>query len=75
MNITAYYDRLDAIEAAIDYFDREFPDWQDRERFGDTIVSEDDFPLYDDSVDEGRVPNEDWEAMAEALWADPAERF
>lgn len=75
MTLNAYLAQQDADAAAQEFFDAILPGWEDRERFGDTLVSEDDFPLYDSSVDEGRVSDEDWQAMAEALWVDPAERF
>lgn len=52
----------------------DFPDWQESEGLHDRFLTESDFPVYDDSVDESRVPDEDWQAMAEALWVDPAER-
>lgn len=52
-----------AAEAHADMFDADFPGWETREAFGDTIVSEDDFPVYDTSADDDRVSNEDWEAF------------
>lgn len=52
-----------ALDAYVDQFDNIMPDWQTREAFGDTILSEDDFPVYDNSADESRVSNEDWEAF------------
>lgn len=50
-----------AAEARHEWFDENFPEWEVREAYGDTIVSEDDMPLYDASADADRVPNEDWE--------------
>jgi hypothetical protein len=73
-SLATYLDTLDNDAAAVDYFDVILTGWEDRERFGDTLVSEDDFPLYDDSADEYRVSDEDWNAMAEVMWTDPAER-
>lgn len=57
-------------EALVDFFDAEFPAWESREAYGDTVLSERDFPVYDASADESRVPNEDWEAVAEDFWND-----
>ena len=63
-----------AAEAAAEAFEIDFPEWWDREAYGDTILGEGDFPVYDATADMARVSNEDWEAMAEAMWTDPAER-
>lgn len=52
-----------AIDAAVDQWDDMMPGWQEREAYGDTLVSEDDFPVYDRSADDSRVSNEDWEAF------------
>lgn len=59
-----------ALDEYVDQFDGIMPDWQTREAYGDTILTEADFPVYDASADESRVSNEDWEAMGEALWTD-----
>ena len=50
-----------ALDAYVDQFDVDMPDWQTREGYGDRILTEADFPVYDASADADRVPNEDWE--------------
>ena len=57
-----------ALDAAVDQWDEHTPGWQDAERYGDTLVSEDDFPVYDTSADDDRVSNEDWEAFLSDRW-------
>ena len=71
---TAPRESADAAEARRDFFDYAFPYWEVAtapERF----VSEDDMPVYDTSADESYVSNEDWEAMAEAMWNDHRENM
>lgn len=60
------------VDAAIDFFDQYVPDWQERERFGVTLLDERDFALDDPESD--AVSNEDWEAFLADSWTDPAER-
>lgn len=57
-----------ALDAYVDQFDALMPGWQEREAYGDRIVSEDDFPVYDRSADDSRVSNEDWEAFLSDRW-------
>lgn len=75
MTNNAYFAQQDSLAYAQEWFDDNFPGWEDRERFGDTLLDEGDFPLYDSSADDSLVSDEDWQAMAEALWVDPAESF
>lgn len=53
--------RTAAAEAYADQFEADFPNWEARVGYGDTIVSEDDMPVYDASADADLVSNEDWE--------------
>lgn len=59
-----------AAEAEFEAFTAVFPDWEISEGMGDRFIGESDFPVYDDSADMARVSNEDWEAMAEALYSE-----
>lgn len=54
--------------AAVDHADQTMPGWWEAEQTGTRFLSERDFPVYDTSADEARVPNEDWEAMGELLY-------
>lgn len=59
----------DAAEARRDFFDAEFPYWEhavDPERF----VSESDMA----EIAVQGISDDDFDAMCEALWVDPAER-
>lgn len=52
----------------LDDADATIPGWYEREQVGTRFLTERDFPVYDTSADEARVPNEDWEAMGELLY-------
>lgn len=71
-SLATFLDRLDNDAAAVDYFDSILPGWEDRERFGDTLLSETDFAP--DAHEADLVSNEDWDAFIEMTWTDPAER-
>lgn len=60
------------VDALVDYFDEVMPGWQERERFGDTLLDERDFSLTDPESD--AVSDEDWQAFLADSWTDPAER-
>ncbi len=66
---------IDAEQARLDFFDETFPYWEqavEPERF----VSESDMlvPGTSATLAVMAISPEDWEAMCEALWVDPAER-
>lgn len=69
---TAPVESDDAAEARRDFFNVEFPYWEEAvnpERF----VPESAFPVEPATV-AGTPTVADWEAFAEANWSDPAER-
>lgn len=72
MTLNAYLAQMDADAAAVDYFDALLPGWEDRERFGDTLLDERDFPLDDHEV--GAVSDDDWAFFIESTYVDPFER-
>ena len=71
VNLFTHLAQQDAMYAHVDAMEADFgTDWQERVDSGERFLSERDFPIAED-VD---VSAEDWEAMAEAMWVDPAER-
>ena len=62
---------LIAEEAYAAKFDADFPGWEDRERWGETLFSESDMAPV---VAHDHVSDEDWNAFLEMSWVDPAER-
>lgn len=62
-----------SLDEYIDYFDGIMPDWQTREQYGDRFISESDVAHHGADVTAWQVPEDDFEAMCEALWADPLE--
>lgn len=52
----------------LDDADATIPGWWEREQAGTRFLTERDFPIYDRSADDSRVPNEDWEAMGEEFY-------
>lgn len=59
-----------AWERFTDDWDREYPEWEQSEGYGERYLSEGDFPIYDRSADDALVSDDDWNAYAEMTFSE-----